>query len=151
MAIQESENLEIPKFTSPLCFIIAVIDGCIQSERAVRELWEAQSRSQYFQMFYSHRQAGHTEPAGRPLAQLRLMFEYLEDLLGLDDSTARNYEQQIKSGMHVMLANVQGNVEATTFASILGRAQAHTGRVLGYGHTARPLTFSVSPSVRRDS
>ena len=64
MAIQESENLEIPKFTSPLCFIIAVIDGCIQSERAVRELWEAQSRSQYFQMFYSHRQAGHTEPAG---------------------------------------------------------------------------------------
>ncbi len=140
MAIRESENLQLQ---SQLRFILAVIDGCNESERAVLQMLESGSRPQNIQMFYAHDQAVHPMPAGLPAGQLQVMFQYLEDLLGLDDSTSKEYGEHVKAGGHVLLANIYRDSEAETVASILGRTQSHDGRVLGYGQTARPLPFTA--------
>ncbi len=136
MAIRESENLQLQ---SQLRFILAVIDGCNESDRAVLQMLESGSRPQNIQMFYAHDQAVHPMPAGH----LQVMFQYLEDLLGLDDSTSKEYGEHVKAGGHVLLANIYCDSEAETVASILGRTQSHDGRVLGYGQTARPLPFTA--------
>ena len=140
MAIRESENLQLQ---SQLRFILAVIDGCNESERAVLQMLESGSRPQNIQMFYAHEQAAHPMPAGLPAGRLQVMFQYLDDLLGLDDSTSDEYEDHMKAGRHVLLANVYCDSDAEAVASILGRSQSYSGRVLGYGHTAKPLPFTA--------
>ena len=140
MATRESES---PETQFHICFIVAVIDGCIESEWAVLELLGTGPRPQNIQMFYAHQKAIHSKPIGQPFGRLQVMFQYLEDLLGLDASTSREYEEHMKAGRHILLANVYCDSDAKTVASILGRAQSHAGRVLGYGHTARPLALTL--------
>ena len=140
MAIRESANLQLQ---SQLHFILAVIDGCSESERAVLQLLESGSRPQNIQLFYAHHQAVHAVPAGLPAGRLQVMFQYLEDLLGLDDSTSKEYGEHVNAGGHVLLATIYSDSDAETVASILGRTQSHDGRVLGYGQTARPLPFNA--------
>ncbi len=123
--------------------MVAVIDGCIESEWAVLELSGTGSRPQNIQMFYAHRKPIHPKPIGLPFGRLQVMFQYLEDLLELDASTSREYEEHMKAGRHILLANVYCDSDAKTVASVLGRAQSHAGRILGYGHTARLPALTV--------
>ena len=134
MATREPES---PESQFHLGFIVAVIDGCLKSEEAVFELLETGLQQQNIQMFYSHRKAVHPKPIGLPFGRLQVMFQYLEDLLELDASTSQEYEEHMRSGRHVLLANVYCDNDAKTVASVLGRAQSHNGRILGYGHAAR--------------
>ena len=126
-----------------LRFMVAVIDGCLESEWALLELLEHGPRPRNIQMFYAHRKEIHSKPIGQPFGRLQVMFQYLEDLLELDTSTAREYEEQMKAGRHVLLANVFCDNDAKTVASVLGKAQSHNGRVLGYGHTAGHIPLNI--------
>ncbi|NQW22873.1 MAG: hypothetical protein HQ475_05450 [SAR202 cluster bacterium] len=134
MVARESES---PETQFDLRFMVAVIDGCIASEWAALELLGNGSRPQQIQMFYAHRGQVHSKPNGLPFGRLQVMFQYLEDLLGLDASASSEYEEHMRSGRHVLLANVYCDNDAKAVASVLGRAQSHNGRVLGYGHAAR--------------
>ena len=143
MAIRESGIPENLQAQSQLRFILAVIDGCNESERAVLQLVGACSRPQNIQMFYAHKMADHSATPGLTIGRLQVVFQYLEDLLGLDDSMSREYEEHMSAGRHVLLANVYCDSDAESVASILGRSQSHAGRVLGYGHSTKPLPFTV--------
>jgi hypothetical protein len=143
MAIQESAIPESLQAQSQLRFILAVIDGCNESERALLQLVEVCSRPQNIQMFYAHRMAGHSATPGLPIGRLQVVFQYLEDLLGLDDSMSREYQEHMNAGRHVLLANVYCDSDAESVASVLGRVPSHAGHVLGYGHSTKPLPFTV--------
>ena len=143
MAIQSPENLENSQTQSQLRFLVAVLDKCTESERAFLEISESVSRPQNIQLFYDHQEDAHSPRVLLPVGRLRVMFQCLDDMLGLDDSTSDEYEDHMKAGRHVLLANVYCDNDAETVASILGRAQSHSGRVLGYGHTAKPLPFTA--------
>ena len=143
MAIQSPENLEDSQAQSQLRFVVAVLNKCTESERAFLEISESVSRPQNIQMFYDHREEAHSQQIWLPFGRLQVMFQYLDDLLGLDSSTSDEYEVHMKAGRHVLLANVYCDNDAETVASILGRAQSHSGRILGYGQTAKPLPFTA--------
>jgi hypothetical protein len=143
MAIQTSESLEHSQDQSQLRFLVAVINECKESERAYLSLSEAVSRPQNLQMFYDHRVANHPRSVWLPFGQLQVMFRSLEDLLELDDSTTKEYEAHFKAGRHILMANVYGDRDAETAASILGKAQPHAGRILGYGQPFKPLPFTA--------
>ena len=139
MATQE---LESPETQTHLRFIVAVVDGCIESEWPVVELLDAGLLPQNIQMFYHHQNPIHAISIGLPLGRLEVTLKYLEDLLGFDSSTSREYEDHWKAGRHILLANLYRDSDARTVAAILGKAQFHAGRLLSFGHTAklRPLT-----------
>ncbi len=130
---QESTGIQ-----SQLHFMVGVIDDCIDSEMAITELIRQGFQPQKIQMFYTHKLEVHSEPLGFPIGRLQVMFQYLEDLLGLDDSTSKEYEEHMGAGQHVLLANIYSNDDADLVSSVLKRTQSHTQRVLGYGYTPRP-------------
>lgn len=139
MATRESKSLETQ---THLRFIVAVVDGCIESEWAVLELSATGLIPQNIQMFYAHRKPIHARSIGLPFGRLQVTLEYLEDLLVLDASISREYEEHWQAGRHILLANVYRDSDAELVASVLGKAQSHTGCILGYGHTANlpPVT-----------
>ena len=143
MAVRESRNPETVQAQSQLRFILAVIDSCNASERAVLQLSEVCSRPQNFQMFYAHKMADHSTTPGLTIGRLQVVFQYLEDLLGLDDSMSKEYEEHMNAGRHVLLANVYCDSDAESVSSVLGKAQSHAGRVLGCGYSTKPLPFTV--------
>ena len=134
MAIRESESTATQFH---LRFIVEVVDGCIESEWAVRELLGSGLLPQNIQMFYAHQKPVHLKSIGLPLGRLQVTFQYLEDLLGLDASSFKEYEEYWKAGRHILLANVYQDSDAKTIAVILGKAQSHAGRILGYGNAAK--------------
>ena len=134
MAIREPESTATQFH---LRFIVAVVDGCIESEWAVRELLGSGLLPQNIQIFYAHQKPVHLKSIGLPLGRLQVTFQYLEDLLGLDASSFKEYEEYWKAGRHILLANVYQDSEAKTIAVILGKAQSHAGRILGYGNAAK--------------
>lgn len=141
MATREADYLRSPEnfeIRSQLHFMVAVINDCDKSERVLSELIDQGFQPQNLQMFYTHRFEVHSEPLGFPIGRLQVMFQYLEDLLGLDDSTSKEYEEHLNSGQHVLLANIYGMDDSKLVASVLERSQSHTQRVLGYGYTGRP-------------
>lgn len=141
MTTREADYLRNPlssEIQSQLHFMVAVIDDCAKSELVLSELIDQGFQPQNLQMFYTHRLEVHSEPLGFPIGRLQVMFQYLEDLLGLDDSTSKEYEEHLKSGQHVLLANIYGTDDSTLVTSVLDLNQSHTQRVLGYGYAARP-------------
>ena len=134
MATRESESTATQFH---LRFIVAVVDGCIESEWTFRELLGSGLLPQNIQMFYAHHKPAHIKSIGQPLGRLQVTLQYLEDLLGLDASTFKEYEEYWKAGRHILLANVYQDSDAKTIAVILGKAQSHAGRILGYGNTAK--------------
>ena len=143
MAIQSPENLGNYQAQSQLRFLVAVLDKCAESEKALLEISESVSRPQNIQLFYDHREDAHSQQIWLPFGRLQVMFQYLDDLLGLDTKTSDEYEDHMKAGRHILLANVYFDNDAETVATILGRAQSHSGRILGYGQTAKPLPFTA--------
>ena len=134
MATRELESTETQFH---LRFIVAVVDGCTESERAVRQLLGAGLLPQNIQMFYAHQRPVHFKSIGLPFGRLQVTLQYLEDLLGLDASTSREYGEYWNAGWHILLANVYQDSDAKTVAAILEKAQSHAGRILGYGHIAK--------------
>ena len=132
-----TREVAIPETVSHMKFILAVVDGCIESEGAVIELLGIGSLPENIHMFYAHRKPIHEKSIGLPLWHLHVTLRYLEDMLGLDASISREYEEYCEAGRHVLLVNVYRESEAKTVSSILGRAQPRAGRILGYGHTAK--------------
>ncbi|PKB58517.1 MAG: hypothetical protein BZY83_06600 [SAR202 cluster bacterium Casp-Chloro-G2] len=120
-----------------LRFLVAAIDGCSESEGTIARLLASGSPPQNIQMFYAHRRSLHPDPIGLPFGRLHLMFQYLEDLLELDSSTAHDYEEHMKAGRHILVANVYSENDSKKVAAILGQGHTHDGRVLCFGHTGR--------------
>ncbi len=140
MATLEQGSLETQ---FDLRFMVAVIDGCIDSEWAVMELLKNGPHKQNIQIFYAHRKEVHSKPVGQPFSRLQMMFQYLEDLLELDPAASKVYEDHMRAGRHVLLANIYCDNDARAVASVLGKAQSHHGRVLGYGHTAGHIPLNI--------
>lgn len=138
-----TREVAVPETQPHLRFIVAVIDGCIESEWAVLELSGAGLRAQNIQMFFDHRKPVHVKSAGPSLGRLQVTFQYLEDLLGLGPSTSMEYESHWAKGRHVLLANIYRDSDVRKAAAILGLAHSHAGRILAYGHTTKLLAIPV--------
>ena len=139
MATREAEHSrkqETFEIQSQLHFMVAVIDGCTESEQVLSELIEQGLQPQKIQMFYAHKLAAHSKPLGFPIGRLQIMFQYLEDLLGLDDSTSKRYEDHLRAGQHVLLASIYSTGDSGLVTSVLERTKSHTPRILGYGYSA---------------
>ena len=140
MAIREIDS---PETQTHLRFIVAVVDGCIESEWAVLELLGAGLLPQNIQMFHADLTPIHEKSIGLQFGRLQVTLQYLEELLVLDDSISRKYEEYWKAGRHILLANVYRDSDAETIAAVLGKAQSHTGYILGYGHISNLLAIAV--------
>ena len=137
-----SREIDSPETQTHLRFIVAVVDGCIESEWAVLELLGAGLLPQNIQMFHAHQTPIHAKSIGLPLGRLQVTLQYLEDLLGLDDSISRKSEEYWKAGRHILLANVYRDSDAEKIAAVLGKAQSRTGYILGYGHISNLLALT---------
>ncbi|MCH7841733.1 MAG: hypothetical protein J4N86_09635 [Chloroflexi bacterium] len=140
MAVRELGNSE---GQSQLRFILTVVDGCIETERSVRELLGSGLRQQNIEIFYDHQMPVHADSIGLPSGRLKVTLQYLEDLLGLDASTSMEYEGYWNAGRHILLANVSQDNDAEIAVAVLGKAGSRTGRILGYGHSAKSLAHTV--------
>ena len=138
-----TQRLESPETQTHLRFIVAVIDRCVESERAVPELLGAGLLPPNIQLFYAHQNPAHADSIGLPFGRLQVTLQYLEDLLVLDAPISREYQEYWEAGRHILLANVYRDSDAKTVAAVLGKSQSHTGRILSYGHTAKLLALAV--------
>ena len=117
--------------------------GCNEHERVFRETLGSVQRQQNIESIYDNQMPVHADSSGLPSGRLKVTLQYLEDLLGLDASTSREYEGYWNAGRHILLANVSQDNDAEIAVAVLGKAGSRTGRILGYGHSAKSLAHTV--------
>jgi len=139
MAVQVSESQPL---LASINVVIGVIDGCNESDRAVRGLTEEGLRPEDIRMFHGHHMPEHMDATGERLGQLNHTLRYLQELLSIDGSMLSKYEEHGNAGRHVLLIHVHGDVQVKELAAALASRRAHTVRVLGCWHIGelRPMT-----------
>ena len=126
----------------PMRFLVAAIDDCDASERAVSELMGGGLSPQDVRMFHGHHPAEHVGSTGTPSGQLQHALGYLQDSLSIEGSILREYEEHGSAGGHILLIDVNRDDQINNLTQALASGQAHDVRLLAYSHIADPLPSS---------
>ena len=129
----------------PTNFILAVIDDCNESERAVRALMDIGLQPKDIQLFHGNHGLERTDPPGGRIGPLQRTLQYLDRLGQVKGPFLREYEDHGDAGRHVLLINIHRPDQVKHATTVLAGSLAHTVRHFGCWQITSLLPIAAPP------
>ena len=120
-----ARDVETQRVLHPMKFLIAVIDDCNESDRAVLELRRRVAPPEEVRMFHGNHAAKHLESTGMRLDQLEHALGYLQELLMIEGSILGEYGEHGTAGCHILLIDVHRDDRINELIRALATTQAY--------------------------